>query len=93
MPLAVAGSPRTGEAPASLGVDHGAVGTQVRYQFLLEEELPPATAARFPELTICNGPGGPSLYGPVADQSALMGLLARFDNLGVAIREIRQLPD
>ena len=59
----------------------------------VEEELPPATAGKFPELTICNGAGGPSLYGPVADQSALMGLLARFDNLGVAITEIRRLPD
>ena len=84
------------EAAAPVGADGGASGTEragaARYQFFLEGELPAAAAGAFPELTICNRPGGPSLYRAVADQSELMGLLARFD-LGVAVRKMRRRLD
>jgi hypothetical protein len=33
------------------------------------------------------------LYGPVTDEAALYGLLVRFQNLGLRVVEMRQLPE
>ena len=66
----------------------------MRYEFSLASELSSTGAAAFPELTVRPRPGGgTTLYGPVTDRAALKGLLARFENLGLSILEMRQLPD
>ena len=66
----------------------------VRYEFLIREQLSPTVRDAFPELKVNAGPvGGTILYGPVADDAALHGLLARFANLGITVIEMRQLPD
>lgn len=45
-------------------------------------------------MDVAAGPvGGTVLYGPVRDDAALHGLLARFANLGIRVIEMRKLPD
>ncbi len=66
----------------------------MRYEFRLA--YPPSERLRsgFPELELRQMPGGvPVMYGPVVDQAQLHELIARFDDLGVEIVEMRQLPD
>lgn len=65
-----------------------------RYEFVVGQELSGAVLASFPELTaVRRATGGTSLYGHVTDRSHLHGLLSRFQNLGIDILEMRQLPD
>ena len=66
----------------------------MRYEFLIRDQLSLLAREAFPELEVRRGPvGGTILYGPVADDAALHGLLARFANLGITVVEMRQLPD
>jgi hypothetical protein len=66
----------------------------VRYEFLIAGQVSDTVHAAFPELEAVAAPtGGTALYGPVRDASHLRGLLARFDELGVSVVEMRQLPD
>ena len=67
----------------------------MRYEFLVRGQLSATATAAFPELRSAPGPagGGTALWGPVVDESALSGLLARFAALGVTVVELRQLPD
>ena len=68
--------------------------SQVRYEFLVREQLSSRVRESFPELSITRGPvGGTALFGPVRDDAALHGLLARFANLGLEVIEMRRLPD
>lgn len=66
----------------------------MRYEFLIREQLSPLAQEAFADLDVKSGPvGGTILYGPVRDDAALHGLLARFANLGIQVVEMRQLPD
>lgn len=50
--------------------------------------------AAFPAFEFGPGPaGGTAIYGPVRDRAELRGLLARIDQLGLTIVEMRKLPD
>jgi hypothetical protein len=84
--------PRT--VPATLQRPSRSEGRGVRYEFLIRDQLSPLTREAFPELAVREGPvGGTVLFGPVVDDAALQGLLARFSNLGITVVEMRQLPD
>ena len=66
----------------------------MRYEFLIAGQISDVVNAAFPELNAVAAPaGGTAMYGPVRDASHLRGLLARFDDLGVSVVEMRQLPD
>lgn len=66
----------------------------MRYEFLLAGTISDTVRAAFPELTAARAPaGGTVLYGPVRDATHLRSLLARFDDLGLSVVEMRQLPD
>lgn len=65
-----------------------------RYEFLVAGVLSDAARAVFPEFATTRGPaGGTVLYGPVEDAAHLHGLLDRFQTIGVAVLEMRRLPD
>jgi len=66
----------------------------VRYEFLLRGRISETVRAAFPELEAADAPtGGTALFGPIRDKAHLRGLLARFDELGLTVIEMRQLPD
>ena len=66
----------------------------VRYEFIIAGEPSDTVRAAFPELTCTPAPaGGTAMYGPVRDFAHLRGLLARFDDLGLTVVEMRRLPD
>lgn len=68
----------------------------MRYEFLIAGRLSDCVRAVFEDLgfQVRGGPaGGTVVFGPVRDQAALRGALARFDNLGLTVIEMRQLPD
>lgn len=67
----------------------------MRYEFLVRGQLSDTAKAAFPELDTGPAPtgGGTALWGPVADDSAVNGILARFAALGISVVELRQLPD
>ncbi len=65
-----------------------------RYQFLIDGEVSDRVKAAFPELSVSPTAGGyTSLYGPVADHSAMRSIMARLDSLGLTVAELRRLPD
>ena len=67
---------------------------RVRYEFLVEGELSERAQAAFPDLATTEVPMPfTRLFGPVDDESALRGMLARFDALGLTVVELRRLPD
>ena len=68
----------------------------MRYEFVLAERIPETARAAFPELEksdVLVASSGTVLYGPVIDQPHLHGLLDRFQDLGLTVVEMRQLPD
>lgn len=66
----------------------------VRYEFLVAGTVSELVEAAFPELTATRAPaGGTAFYGPVDDDARVRELLARFDELGLSVVEMRQLPD
>ena len=66
----------------------------MRYEFLVSGHVSEMVRAAFPEFDVTDGPaGGTAIYGPVRDRAALGGILARFDQLGLIIVEMRKLPD
>lgn len=65
-----------------------------RYQFLIDGEVSDRVKAAFPELSVASAAGGfTSLYGPVADHTAMRSIMARLDSLGLTVAEMRRLPD
>lgn len=67
-----------------------AVTTQ--YEFLVEGDLSERIVAAFPELRALPAPpNGTSLNGPIQDNTQLRGILARFDNLGLTVVEMRRV--
>lgn len=65
----------------------------MQYQFTIDGELSERALAAFPELTGDLAHGTTVLAGPVADPTGIRGILARIDNLGLTVIEMRRLPD
>lgn len=66
----------------------------MRYEFHVAGRISEVVRAAFPELNVAEGPtGGTILYGPVRDRAELRALLNRFDELAIAVIEMRRLPD
>ncbi|AXK89248.1 hypothetical protein [Nocardia farcinica] len=66
-----------------------------RYQFIIDGGLSERARAAFPELTATVAPHktATTLFGPVPDSTAMRGILARIDDLGLTLLEMRRLPD
>jgi hypothetical protein len=74
----------------------GAVpGGPARYELRVQGVLEPSWSAWFDGLQVSSEPGGVTvLAGPVADQAALHGLLAKVRDLGLPLLSVRRLdPD
>ncbi|MBF6352151.1 MULTISPECIES: hypothetical protein [Nocardia] len=65
----------------------------MRYQFTIDGELSERALAAFPELTGDHTRGTTVLAGPVTDPTGIRAILARIDNLGLTVIEMRRLPD
>jgi hypothetical protein len=63
------------------------------YEIRLQGHLEPRWATWFDGMTLTTEPGGnTTLRGPVVDQSALHGVLARLRDLGVPLVSLTQVP-
>ncbi|SNS51980.1 hypothetical protein [Rhodococcoides kyotonense] len=66
----------------------------IRYEFVVEGSLSDRAKAAFPDLAVSHVPlTYTRLFGPLDDDTALRGMLARFDALGLTLVELRRLPD
>ena len=66
----------------------------VRYEFVVEGDMTDRTKSAFPDLAVARTPYPCTrLFGPLEDDTALRGMLARFDALGLTVVELRRLPD
>jgi hypothetical protein len=63
------------------------------YEIRVTGVLPPEALLDFGRLTASVEPVETVLHGPIQDQAALNGLLARLETFGVQILEIRRLQD
>jgi hypothetical protein len=63
------------------------------YEIRLAGVLPPEALVDYERLTIAVEPVGTVLHGPLQDQAALHGLLARLEMIGVQVMEVRRLHD
>jgi hypothetical protein len=61
------------------------------YEIRVVGLLPPEALLDFDRLTASVEPVETVLYGPLRDQAALRGLLARFETFGIQIQEVRRL--
>ncbi|MER6446703.1 hypothetical protein DEJ51_32420 [Streptomyces venezuelae] len=64
----------------------------MRYEFRVSGVVPDTLAATFPELDRLRVPEQTLLFGSVADEAHLYGLLTRFQSLGLRVLEMRRLP-
>ncbi|MEV0248899.1 hypothetical protein AB0H76_20010 [Nocardia sp. NPDC050712] len=65
-----------------------------KYRFVVEGELSERALTAFPDLSAIPPHDGTTvLCGTVADHTAMRGVLARLDNLGLTLLEMRQLPE
>ena len=63
------------------------------YEIRLQGHLEPRWATWFDGMTLTTEPdGSTALRGPVVDQSALHGILARLRDLGVPLISLTQIP-
>ncbi|MFI6868453.1 hypothetical protein [Nocardia sp. NPDC050406] len=70
------------------------VSSPSRYEFILDGELSDRALAAFPELSAGRHQAlTTSLFGPVTDSTAMRAILARIDDLGLTLLEMRRLPD
>jgi hypothetical protein len=66
----------------------------MRYEFLIAGRVSDTVRAAFPDFAFAAGPaGGTVVYGPVRDRAELRGLLESLEDLGLAVVEMRKLPD
>ncbi len=66
--------------------------TPLTYCIRIKGHLPAGWSDLLEGMQICQEPGGDSLLtGPLADQAALYGLLARLQNLGITLISINPL--
>ena len=64
-----------------------------RYRIRIRGHLDPALSAWFDSLTVAQADDGTTeLTGPLADQAALFGLLARLRDLGATLLLVERLP-
>jgi hypothetical protein len=63
------------------------------YEIRVTGVLPPEALLDFDRLTASVEPVETVLHGPLRDQAALNGLLARLETFGVEVLEIRRLHD
>jgi hypothetical protein len=64
-----------------------------RYEFRVAQPLSATAVATFPELSVTDSASGTVLFGPVRDDAALHGILARLQLLGLTILDVHRLPD
>ncbi len=63
------------------------------YEIRLHGHLDARRARQFAELTMTLTPEGETLLtGPIVDQAALHGILARIRDMGMPLIEVRQVP-
>lgn len=66
----------------------------MRYELLIAGRVSDTIRAAFPDFSFADGPvGGTVVHGPVRDRDELRELLARLDDLGLTVLEMRQRPD
>lgn len=67
----------------------------IRYQFVIDGELSERALAAFPELSRSDhsSAGTTTLFGTLSDTTAMRGVLARIDSLGLTLLRMAQLPD
>jgi hypothetical protein len=63
------------------------------YEIRVRGHLGPTLRHAFADLQADRCAGNTTLRGPVPDQSALHGLLAQIEALGLELLEVRRLPD
>jgi len=63
------------------------------YEIRVAGVLPPEALLDFERLNASVEPVETVLHGPLADQAALYGLLARLETFGVQVLEVRRLHD
>lgn len=63
------------------------------YEIRVRGHLGPTLRHAFADLRVDTRDGDTVLRGDLADQSALHGLLARIEAVGVELLEVRRLPD
>jgi hypothetical protein len=63
------------------------------YEIRVAGVLPPEALLDFDRLTASVEPVETVVHGSLRDQAALQGLLARLENLGIQILEVRRLRD
>ncbi len=63
------------------------------YEIRVAGPLPPEALLDYERLSASVEPVETVLHGPLLDQAALTGLLARLETLGVQILEVRRLHD
>jgi len=79
--------------PGIVAVSTGRLGVAVSspcYEIRVSGVLPLEVLVDFDQLTASVEPVETVVHGPLRDQAALNGLLARLETLGVEIREIRR---
>ena len=66
----------------------------MRYAFIVRDRVPADVRAELPEFSSTPCPtGGTALCARPRDQSDLLSLVARLEHLGLAVIEMRHLPD
>ena len=66
----------------------------MRYEFIVRDRVLADVEAELPEFYSTPFPtGGTALCAPTIDQSDLLSLVARLEYLGLAVIEMRHLPD
>ena len=84
------------EAPWNLAtipsVPRVAIVSSVYYEIRVGGLLPPDALLDFERLMVSVEPVKTVLHGPVSDQAALHGLLARLELFGAEVVEVRRLP-
>jgi hypothetical protein len=71
----------------------GLVVASPRYEIRISGVLPPEALLDFERLSAFVYPVATVLHGPLADQAALQGLLARLEMFGVEVLEVRRFRD
>jgi hypothetical protein len=69
------------------------VATPAYYEIRVAGILPPEALLDFERLSATVEPVETVLHGPLSDQAALTGLLARLETFGVQVLEVRRLHD
>lgn len=66
----------------------------MRYSFIVSGSVSQAVTTALPEMSSSAFPtGGTALFGPVKDEADALTMLALINGLGLAVVEMRRLPD